>query len=840
MLGQPTRSHSRPDPAQSRTLDQIRGWLTTVDHKRLGVLYLALALVFLLIGGTEASIMRLQLMRADSEWVSPQLFNRLFTMHGTTMIFFVAMPLVFGFANYLVPLMIGARDMAFPRLNAFSLWLTVCGGLILYASVFGGFGFLEGGNAPDAGWFAYAPLTSRAFSPGHGADFWTLGLLVSGVGSVGTAINIVTTVLCERCPGMTLGRMPLFAWLNLIMAGLVMMAIGPLAAAQVMLLVDRYLGGHFFDPMAGGSPVLWMHFFWIFGHPEVYVLVLPAFGIASEIIPVFSRKVMFGYPVMVGATIAIGFIGMSVWAHHMFAIGMSSYANTYFVLMTMAISVPTGIKIFNWLATMWGGQLQLKTPMLFCLAFLFQFLIAGLTGMMLGSAPFDWQLTGSYFVVAHFHYVIVGGILFCLFGAFYYWFPKMSGHMLNERLGQLHFWLFVIGFHLTFDAMHVPGLLGMPRRIYTYQPGRGWELWNVIVTLGVPFQAVAILIFVANLVWSSLRGPSAGHDPWDAWTLEWSTSSPPPLYNFASVPVVRSRRPLWDLKHPDDPDWQYEPSEPFATPARGDQATVDMPANTWSPMLLALGLALLVAGLVTTLLVSVAGATLALYGGVTWFRDVLPQERQQWVATATADPVSTTRPTVTQRHRITGHRHRARLPVEIYPVSAGMIGGLAGGAVMALLAMLWGVLKGHGVWYPVNLLAAGFFPDRGTPDQLATFHGDALIIGTAIHVAVTVFIGLLYGAVLPMVPRHPVLLAGTVVPLFMSAFAYSVFGTLNPTIGQLIDWPWFVACQVAMGTVAGRVVSRRERLPTWQHRPFRERAGLESDEAIEDHGGADG
>jgi cytochrome c oxidase subunit 1 len=839
MLRQWMQSVSRSYPTQTRPQDLIRGWLTTVDHKRLGILYLAFALIFLLIGGTEASIMRLQLMRPENDLVSPQLFNRLFTMHGTTMIFFVAMPLVFGFANYLVPLMIGARDMAFPRLNAFSLWLTVCGGVILYASVFGGFGFLEGGNAPDAGWFAYAPLTSRAFSPGHGADFWTLGVLVSGVGSVGTAINIVTTIVCLRCPGMTLGRMPLFVWLNLITAGLVMMAIGPLTAAQVMLLVDRYLGGHFFDPAAGGSPVLWMHFFWIFGHPEVYVLVLPAFGIASEIIPVFSRKVMFGYPVMVGATVAIGFIGMSVWAHHMFAIGMNSYANTYFVLMTMAISVPTGIKIFNWLATMWGGNLQFKTPMLFCLAFLFQFLIAGLTGMMLGSAPFDWQLTGSYFVVAHFHYVIVGGILFCVFGAFYYWFPKMSGHMLNERLGQLHFWLFVIGFHLTFDAMHIPGLLGMPRRIYTYEPGRGWELWNLIVTVGVPLQAAAIVAFVANLVWSYFRGPSAGNDPWDAWTLEWSTSSPPPVYNFASVPLVRSRRPLWDLKHPDDPDWHYEPPEPFATPAHREQSIVEVPANTPSPILLAFGLALIVAGLVTMAPVSVAGATLALYGGVQWFRDVLPHERQEWITTTVADPASTTRPAVTQRHRTTGQRHRARLPLEIHPVTAGISGGLVGGAVMALLAMLWGLLSGHGAWYPVNLLAGGFFPDRGTPGQLLVFHWDALIIGTAIHVATVVFIGLLYGAVMPMLPRHPILLAGIVVPLITSAFAYSILGTVNPRFSELTDWPWFVACQVAFGTVAGMVVSRRERLPTWQHRPFIERAGLESDEAAERNGGAD-
>jgi len=533
-------------------------WVTTVDHKRLGILYVVYALIFLLVGGVEATIMRLQLVRPHNDFVSPQAFNRMFTMHGTTMIFFVAMPLVFGFANYLVPLMIGARDMAFPRLNAFSLWMTALGGLFLYFSFLGGDGLYGAGSAPDVGWFAYAPLTAKTFSVGHSTDFWTLSLLSSGIGSIGTAINLIATILCMRCPGMTLGKMPLLVWLNLVMAGLVILAVSPLSAAQIMLLIDRYLGGHFFDTQAGGSAVIWMHFFWIFGHPEVYVLVLPAFAFASEIIPVFSRKAIFGYPVMVLATIAIGFIGMSVWAHHMFTIGMSAGANTFFVLSTMAIAVPTGIKIFNWLATMWGGKLRLATPMLFCIAFLFQFLVAGLTGVTLAVAPLDWQLGNSYYVVAHFHYVIVGGILFTVFGAFYYWFPKASGKMLNEELGKLHFWLFLIGFHLTFDFMHVPGILGMPRRIYTYEPGRGWDIWNLIVSVGVLFQAAGILIFVFNLVWSYFRGKAAGKDPWNAWTLEWSTSSPPPVYNYATIPTVRSRRPLWDLKHPEDPDWRYE------------------------------------------------------------------------------------------------------------------------------------------------------------------------------------------------------------------------------------------------------------------------------------------
>jgi cytochrome c oxidase subunit I len=537
---------------------RLHGWVTTVDHKKLGLMYILYALVFLVIGGIEATIMRIQLVVPLNHFVSPQVFNRMFTMHGTTMIFFVAMPLVFGFGNYLVPLMIGARDMAFPRLNAFSFWVTAFGGLLLYFSFIGGNGLYGAGNAPDVGWFAYAPLTARAFSPGHSTDFWSLGLLVAGFGSIGTAANLVATIISMRCPGMTLGRMPLLAWLNLVMAWMVLIAVTPLTAAQIMLSLDRYLGAHFFDTQAGGSAVIWMHFFWIFGHPEVYILVIPAFAFISEIVPVFSRKPIFGYPVMVAATVAIGFISMSVWAHHMFTVGMNPYANTFFVISTMLVGIPTGIKIFNWIGTMWGGKIQFKTPMLFCIAFLFQFLIAGLTGIMLAAAPFNWQLTASYFVVAHFHYVIVGAILFALFAAFYYWFPKMSGRMYNEPLGKLHFVLFTIGFHLTFDFMHIPGLLGMPRRIYTYEPGRGWEIWNVIVSVGTLVQAAGILVFVGNLLWSLYRGPIAGSDPWDAWTLEWSTSSPPPEYNYANIPVVASRRPLWDLKHPEDPDWKYE------------------------------------------------------------------------------------------------------------------------------------------------------------------------------------------------------------------------------------------------------------------------------------------
>jgi cytochrome c oxidase subunit I len=549
-----------PDVGAERRpwVETLHEWVTTVDHKRIGLLYILYALLFLVVAGVEALMIRIQLMYPHNDFVSPQVFNRMFTMHGTTMIFFFAMPILFGFGNYLVPLMIGARDMAFPRLNAFSFWLSALSGFLLYFSFLGGSGLYGAGSAPDAGWWAYAPLTARAFSPGSSADYWTIAVLVSGFGSIGTAVNLIATILCMRCPGMTLGRMPLLSWLYLTMSGLALIGITPLSAAQLMLLVDRYLGGHFFDTQAGGSATLWMHFFWIFGHPEVYILVIPAFAFMSEIIPVFSRKPIFGYPVMVAATVCIAFVSMSVWAHHMFTIGMNSYANSFFAITTMAVGVPTGIKIFNWLGTMWGGRIQFKTPMLFSIAFLFQFLIAGLTGIIQAAVPFDWQLSLSYFVVAHFHYVIVGGILFAVFAAFYYWYPKVTGRLMSERLGKWHFWLFVIGFHVTFDLMHIPGVLGMPRRIYTYDPGRGWDTLNLLVSIGAFIQAIAILIFMWNLVVSYWKGKKAGNDPWDAWTLEWSVGSPPPAYNFATIPTVASRRPLWDLKHPEDPDSRYE------------------------------------------------------------------------------------------------------------------------------------------------------------------------------------------------------------------------------------------------------------------------------------------
>jgi cytochrome c oxidase subunit 1 len=539
-------------------LERLQGWVVTVDHKRLGILYILYSTFFLLVAGAEAMLIRLQLAYPHNHVLSAQVYNRFFTMHGTTMVFLVGMPFLFGFANYIVPLQIGARDMAFPRLNAFSFWLTAFGGLLLYYSFLGGAGLYGVGNAPDVGWFAYAPLTARSFSPGHATDYWALALIVSGFGTLGTAINIVATIISMRCKGMTLMRMPLFTWLLLVVSTLTLVTITPLTAAQFMLLIDRYLGGHFFDTQAGGSSLIWIHFFWIFGHPEVYVLVLPAFAIANEIIPVFCRKAIFGYPAMVAASVAIMFVSLGVWAHHMFTVGMTSVSNAFFTLSTMLVGVPTGIKIFNWIATLWGGRIRFTTPMLFCIGFLFQFLIAGLTGIMLSVSPWDWQLHNSYFVIAHFHYVLVGAVVFCIFAGLYYWYPKATGRLMSEALGKWHFWLFLIGFHVTFDTMHFLGLLGMPRSIYTYQPDRGWNFLNLIISIGGLIQGIAVLIFAYNFIVSYWRGKVAGDDPWDAWTLEWATSSPPPVYNFEELPEVHSRRPLWDLKHPDDPDWEYE------------------------------------------------------------------------------------------------------------------------------------------------------------------------------------------------------------------------------------------------------------------------------------------
>lgn len=552
---EPTRSLELAGP-EGRALgagwtDVLHDWTTTVDHKKLGIMYVLMSVVFLVIGGLEAVLMRLQLFFPRNDVIGHDTFNQLFTMHGTTMVFFVGMPILIGMGNYLVPLMIGARDMAFPRLNAFGFWITLLGGLLTYTS------YITGG-APALGWFAYAPLTANTFSPSAATDFWCLGLIISGTGTISAAVNFLATILGMRAPGMSLRKLPFFVWTMIWTSFQILLAIPPLTAGLVMIMFDRQLGAHFFDVPNGGSAYLWQHLFWFFGHPEVYILILPVFGFVSEIIPVFSRKVLFGYEFMAAATMGIAFISLGVWAHHMFCVGMGRTLDLFFATATFLVSIPTGIKFFNWLATMYGGRIRFQSPMLFAFGFLSMFLIGGLTGIMLGAAPFDFQLSDSYFVVGHFHWVLIGGTLFGTFAAIYYWYPKATGRMMSERLARWQFWLLYIGFILTFGPMHISGMLGMPRRIFTFDAGHGWEIWNQLSTIGALVQLPSFLIFVINLVWSLKYGKPAGNDPWDAWTLEWMTTSPPPSYNFEQVPVVHSRRPLWDLKHPEDPDWLYE------------------------------------------------------------------------------------------------------------------------------------------------------------------------------------------------------------------------------------------------------------------------------------------
>src|SRR5262245_11636484 len=529
-------------PAQAPTGWAV--WLTTVDHKKIGIMYLVSAFFFFIVGGIEALLMRIQLGAPNNTFLSPDVYNQMFTMHATTMIFLAIMPLNVGFGNYVVPIMIGARDMAFPRLNALSIWLFIFGGLMLY------FSFIAGG-APAAGWFSYVPLAAKTFSPTHGVDYWVIGLTVTGVASIAGAVNFIVTIINLRAPGMTFNRMPLFVWMTLIVSFLLVFAFPSLTVAQVQLLFDRNFGTAFFNPNKGGDPLLWQHLFWFFGHPEVYVLILPAMGIVSEVLPTFSRKPIFGYAFVAYSGVAIGFLGFTVWAHHMFATGLGPLANAIFAAGSFLIGVPTGVKIFNWIATLHGGSISLKTPLYFAVGFVAMFIIGGISGITLASPPIDLQQTHTYYVVAHIHYVLFGGSIFGLFAGAYYWFPKMTGRMLSESLGKLHFWLMLIAFNITFFPMHIIGTTGMPRRYYTYEAGMGWDVWNLIETIGAFAMAFSILLFIINVVSSLRSGAPAPADPWDAATLEWAVSSPPPDYNFEKIPVVHSRRPLWDTKYPD-------------------------------------------------------------------------------------------------------------------------------------------------------------------------------------------------------------------------------------------------------------------------------------------------
>lgn len=533
-----------------RSLTGLLSWVATVDHKKIGIMYLLVSLVFFCVGGIEALLMRIQLSQPNNAFLSPDQFNQIFTMHGTTMIFLMAMPVLTGLANYLVPLMIGASDMAFPRVNALTVWLLIFGGVLLY------FSFVAGG-APAAGWFSYAPLSEKPYSSSMGQDYYALGLLILGIASVIAAINLIVTTIKLRAPGLTIRRVPLFVWMVLVTQILILLAMPALNAALVMLLIDRLMSAHFFMPASGGSAVLWQHFFWAFGHPEVYIVVLPAFGIISEVIPVFSRKVIYGYAFVAASTVAIGVLSFLVWAHHMFAVGLGHSVDLMFAAGSMLIAVPTGVKIFNWIATMWHGAIRFTTAMLFAVGFLVMFTIGGLSGVSFAAFPIDWQVTDTYYLVAHIHYVLFGGTVFAVFAGAYYWFPKMSGRMLSEKLGKWHFWLMLVGFNMTFMVQHFLGLMGMTRRVFTYPNLPGWGLLNMISTIGAVVMGIAAAIFIWN-IWISLsHGQIAGNNPWNAWTLEWATTSPPPVQNFDVVPPVRSARPLWDLAHPENPDWKH-------------------------------------------------------------------------------------------------------------------------------------------------------------------------------------------------------------------------------------------------------------------------------------------
>jgi len=636
---------ARPDTTILRRPTDAKGiwsWMTTVDHKRIGILYGVTAFVFFILGGVEALLMRLQLARPNGTVLSADAYNQLFTMHGTTMVFLVIMPMSAAFFNYLAPLQIGARDVAFPRLNAFSYWAFLFGGIFLYSSFFLG-------GAPNGGWFGYAPNTSITYSPGHNIDFWVFGLQILGIASTVGAVNLIVTILNMRAPGMTLMRMPVFTWMTLVSSFLILFAMPIITVALFLLMFDRNFGANFFNPAAGGDPLLWQHLFWLFGHPEVYILILPAMGMVSEILPVFARKPLFGYPVIVFSGIAIGFMGWGVWVHHMFAVGLGPVAVSAFSISTMFIAVPTGVKIFNWLGTVWKGSIKFSTPMLFAMGFIAMFTIGGLSGVTHSVSPHDRQQTDTYYVVAHFHYVLFGGALFGIMGGLYYWWPKVFGYLLDEKLGKLNFWTWFVGFNLTFAPMHWLGLQGMPRRIYTYDESLGLNFLNMVATVGSFVIAASTMVFIYNIWWSARRrtGLSAPDDPWDARTLEWATSSPPPDYNFATQPVAHSVDTFWHEKYSEDDEGRpvrRQPAEAASTavavadgggdgdadgdraagPARAPTAAelgIHMPSPSYYPIVAALGIPIICYGMLygrdsgSNYVVAVIGA-LVLFGAI--------------------------------------------------------------------------------------------------------------------------------------------------------------------------------------------------------------------------------
>ena len=627
--------------AKSENPDGIWSWITTVDHKRIGQLYLYTAMFFFIWGGVEAAIIRAQLAKPNMGLVSADFYNQLFTMHGTTMVFLAIMPLSAAFFNYLIPLQIGARDVAFPRLNAFSYWVYLFGGIFISLPIL----FQV---APDGGWFGYAPLTTQPYSPEINIDFWVIGLQILGVASLAAAFNFITTIINMRAPGMTLMRMPMFTWMSFVVQFLVVLAFPVITIALIFLMFDRVFGSTFFSVSAGGDPLLWQHLFWIFGHPEVYILILPAFGLVSEILPTHSRKPLFGYPVMVYSGIMIGFLGFGVWAHHMFSVGMGPVADTVFSLTTMLIAIPTGVKIFNWIFTMWGGQIRFTSAMLFSIGLIAIFTIGGISGIMHSSPPADLQQTDTYFVVAHFHYVLFGGAIMGIYAGVYHYFPKITGRFMDETQGKWHFWTNFIGMNLTFFPMHFSGLLGMPRRIYTYDAGQGWDTFNMLSTIGTVIIILSTLIFLWNFLRSRNNGAIAGGNPWDAPSLEWSIPSPPPEYNFKNIPQVTSRYPLWDLNHPEMSAGAEhatvdaaQAASAHASPLRietetmtAKEAGIPMPVNTAKPILAAFLMCAMLSGLLffkngsmTIAMILMVGGALAFAGTMyAWLYAPLEEE----------------------------------------------------------------------------------------------------------------------------------------------------------------------------------------------------------------------
>jgi len=601
-------------------------WLATVDHKKIGTMYGLVSFFWFLVGGIEALLIRLQLGQAESSILSPEVYNQMFTMHGTTMVFLVVMPLSAAFFNWIVPLQIGARDVAFPRLNALSLWVFIFGSILMNISWFAG-------GAPNGGWFGYPPNSSLGFNPGNGITYWVMGLNILGVASIAAGLNFIVTIINMRAPGMHMMRMPVFTWMTLITSVLIVLALPILAVAGIQLTADRIYGTNFFNSEAGGDPIFWQHIFWLFGHPEVYILILPAMGIVSEVLPTFSRKPLFGYTAIVFAGLVIGFLGWFVWSHHMFTAGLGPAANTAFTVTTMLIAIPTGVKIFNWISTLWGGSIKLNTSMLFAIGFIAMFTIGGLSGVTHAVSPSDAQQQDTYYIVAHFHYVLFGGSIFAIFSGIYYWWPKFTGWLLDEKLGKISFVLMFVGFNLQFGPMHWVGLNGMPRRIYTYAEDMGWESSNLAATIGGFIIALSVLVFFVNVILSKRNKQNAGGDPWDARTLEWSIASPPPHYNFVEIPKVNNIDDWWYKKYPEllegnNQNFKKQKIE-VEDSSNVDESKIHLPDLSYYPLIIGVGLTIAALGVMYTYALVAIGLAMVFWGSIGWSTEPVNEDSNE-------------------------------------------------------------------------------------------------------------------------------------------------------------------------------------------------------------------